>query len=210
MTFFWWFAFQQRSVCKNDLSKIKPDYSRRVCIKPDASTWGSGYVSIGWGRRDFHRFLVIGPGGRLNLRREGIDVTTVICWEMTWQLCLCNLWLVWNSQDGLCSFKDPETMSIVGWDPVIDEVPSACEGHETKAACKSQVLCADFAWVIVVPLHVTDSDSITGVFSFSDLLGHCGQTEAIRLKLWAAEAIFSMLWGKLGASYQCLCLSQQA
>ena len=29
-------------------------------------------------------------------------------------------------------------MSIVGWDPVIDEVPSACEGHETKAACKSR------------------------------------------------------------------------
>ena len=32
-------------------------------------------------------------------------------------------------------------MSIVGWDPVIDEVPSACEGHETKAACKSRFLC---------------------------------------------------------------------
>ena len=31
--------------------------------------------------------------------------------------------------------KAPEDMFIVGWDPVIEEVPSGCAEHTTKATC---------------------------------------------------------------------------
>jgi len=42
--------------------------------------------------------------------------------------------LLYTALDMSPLVEDSETMSIVGWDPVIDEVPSACEGHETKVS----------------------------------------------------------------------------
>ena len=37
--------------------------------------------------------------------------------------------------EGSLPSEAPEDMSIVGWDPVIEEVPSACAEHTTKATC---------------------------------------------------------------------------